>query len=104
MNMSLVLRIRIIREAQGATVTWLADKVGVSIPHMSEIERGKKNLNNHLLEKISKALNVEPFELIKPNGASEPDTLDILSRQLDAQGRGRLADYAQGLLDSQSEK
>lgn len=67
-NVSMVLTIRIkeIRESKGLTQQELADLVGVSKPHISGVERGIKNLNNHLLEKISSALEVLPYELLVP--------------------------------------
>jgi len=65
-SVSLNLNIRELRKAKGMTLAELASIVGVSIPHLSEVERGKKNLNNHLIERLAAALNVPPHTLIAP--------------------------------------
>lgn len=69
--MSLKLHIRDIRQAQGLTLETVAGRVGISIPHLSQIERGDKNLNNHLMERISAALGVQPDDLVS-GGQREP--------------------------------
>ena len=66
-GMELNLRIRELREARGWTVAYLASLVGVSSPHMSQVERGIKNINNHLLVRCANALGVSPDELISSN-------------------------------------
>lgn len=63
-SMPLKLHIREIRKAQGHTLAVVAGRAGISVPHLSEIERGDKNLNNHLMERISAALGVRPEELV----------------------------------------
>ncbi len=63
-SMSLKLHIREIRTAQKLTLATVAGRAGISIPHLSEVERGEKNLNNHLLERISAALGVQPDDLV----------------------------------------
>lgn len=77
--MPLPIRISEIRKARGLTQQELADIVGASKPHISGVENGKKNLNNHLLEKIADALGVEPYELIVP---PEKDALFKLAAEL----------------------
>ncbi|MEM1149313.1 MAG: helix-turn-helix transcriptional regulator [Pseudomonadota bacterium] len=62
-RMALELRIREIREGKGMKLAELAEICGFSEAHMSQVERGKKNLNNHLIERISNALEVSPPEL-----------------------------------------
>jgi len=96
--MVLRIRIREIREAKGMTVTDLASRVGISIPHMSQVERGVKNLNNHLLERIAKALNVEPYELISDNTGT--DALAEIASHLSDEDRKRLVEFARALLAS----
>lgn len=80
--MELTLRIREIRERRGYTIGEVADMVGVSTGHLSEVERGLKNLNNHLLVRIATALEVYPVDLIDHRDgdarflAEEAETLD----------------------------
>lgn len=101
-EMTLSLQIRDIRQKRGLTVSQLADMVGVSIPHMSGVERGKKNLNNHLLVRIAEALEVEPFELIQPVDRGDVQQLLDVARILSEEDNKRLAAFAQALLSSKA--
>lgn len=56
-------RIKEIRKKNGMTQENLAELANIEIPSLSNIENGKNYPNNETLEKISKALNVRPFEL-----------------------------------------
>lgn len=56
-------RIKEIRKRKMMTQEKLAELAGIEIPSLSNIENGKNYPNNETLEKISKALNVRPFEL-----------------------------------------
>lgn len=98
--MSLNLRIREIRQRRGLTLAELADKVHVSAPHMSEVERGKKNLNNHLLERISAALGVAPADLIAAPGQSRYNALLAVLDHLDDEDRTRVEAFAAALAQS----
>jgi len=64
--MALNLRIRELREARKWSLETLASKIGTSVPHLSQVERGVKNLNNRLIDALARALDVEPFELFAP--------------------------------------
>ena len=63
-SMKLKIRIRELRQSRGWTLDDMAPKVGISVPHLSEVERGKKNLNNHLIERIASVLNVKSADII----------------------------------------
>jgi transcriptional regulator with XRE-family HTH domain len=54
----------------------LAEKAGISIPFLSDIERGNKWPYPETLTSLAKALNIEVFELFKPEGV--PDDIKIL--------------------------
>jgi transcriptional regulator with XRE-family HTH domain len=55
------------REMRGFTQPRLADAVGVRQATISDIERGKsKTLRLTLLDKLARALNAEPHELLQP--------------------------------------
>jgi transcriptional regulator with XRE-family HTH domain len=45
------------RKAKAWRQRELAEKVGISISHMSEIESGSRNAPPHLLQKLAEALN-----------------------------------------------
>ena len=99
--MPLDIHIREIRQKQGYTIAELASKVGISTPHMSEVERGKKNLNNHLLQRISAALRVSPSALIATDNDAAIDNLIATTRGLSPDEVARVAAFASALLESQ---
>lgn len=94
-RMALKLRIRELRQARGWSLEVLAARIGVSVPHLSEVERGKKNLNNHLIDSLSQELDVEPFELFAPRQGH--DALTDVFRQLDADDLARVEAFAAAL-------
>lgn len=102
--MELKLRIREIRQAKGYTLANVAEMIGVSVPHLSEIERGKKNVNNHLLTRLASALGVEPRDLL--SGTDDPDELELtlLWEDLDREDRERLRNFARALADSKRDR
>lgn len=62
--MALKLHIREIRESRGLSGADLAEMVGVSGAHLSEVERGLKRIHGDLLDRIAIALGVQPQALI----------------------------------------
>lgn len=56
-------RIQEIRKSKGLTQEKLAEMIGIDIPNLSNIERGKHFVSSDTLEKIIKALQVEEKEL-----------------------------------------
>lgn len=75
--------------------------VGVSAPHLSEVERGKKNVNNHLLERIAKALEVEEKDLLASEGEVKWSDLLKTLEGLSEDDQARVAAFAEHLLVSQ---
>lgn len=94
-GMALNLRIRELRKARGWSVETLAGKVNVSTPHMSQVERGIKNLNNRLIDELSAALGVEPYELFAPR-QDRKDVLRVLADLTDDE-RARVEAFAAAL-------
>lgn len=98
-------RIREIRKAQRPKLSLekLAERTGITIPHLSRLERGERPLTGEWIEKISMALNVSPRDLLhepasgavgvpKPGRfVDDPDQLAILEffDGLDRDGRVR---------------
>lgn len=82
------------------TLAELAGKVGVSIPHLSEVERGKKNLNNHLLVRLASALGVTPEDLIASDSRSALAALHAELSSLDAEDRDRVRAFVAALRKS----
>ena len=99
-GMDLHLRIRDIRQERELTLAELAGKVGVSIPHLSEVERGKKNLNNHLLVRLAAALGVTPEDLIASDSRSALAALHAELSSLDAEDRDRVRAFVAALRKS----
>jgi transcriptional regulator with XRE-family HTH domain len=58
----------------------LAEKSGISVPFLSEIERGQKWPQPDNLSKVALALNVEVYDLFKPENAKARDVSDIVSK------------------------
>ena len=98
--MKLDLKIREIRRERGMTLAELAGRINVSVPHLSEVERGVKKINNHLLERLSDALKVTPDRLISADARS-PDHLSAMIDKLEAENLVRVEAFVQGLLASQ---
>lgn len=99
--MTLNIHIREIRTRRGLTLAQLASMVGISVPHMSEVERGKKNLNNHLMIRIAAALNVRPEDLILSDQPPAISDLSAILRKLSEEDLARVDAFAAALLASQ---
>jgi transcriptional regulator with XRE-family HTH domain len=56
--------LRRIRLAQGRTLRHVADAARVSVPYLSEVERGRKEPSSELLSAICAALEVDLAELL----------------------------------------
>lgn len=56
-------RIKEIRQRHKFTQERLAEMAGIEIPSLSNIENGKNYPNHETLQKIAKALEVNPYEL-----------------------------------------
>jgi transcriptional regulator with XRE-family HTH domain len=62
----ITLRIRELRQAREMTQAQLAERAGVREATISELETGKSRRLLDVLEKIARALNVAPGELLGP--------------------------------------
>jgi len=94
-GMALNLRIRELREARGWPLETLASKIGTSVPHLSQVERGVKNLNNRLIDALARELGVEPFELFSPR--QKRSDIDALLQSLSAEDLARVEAFAAAL-------
>lgn len=102
--MELNIRIRELRKARGLTLEQLASRISVSAPHLSEVERGKKNLNNHLMERLASALGVSHADLIAdPEQDGGVSRLMGTLKALPDEDRARVEAFALALLRSQQE-
>jgi chromosomal replication initiator protein len=60
-----------LRRERGFTLQQVANGTGMSVSHLSEVERGVRRLSNDLLVTIAHFLEVQPSELIASE--REPD-------------------------------
>ena len=67
-------RIRKIRKAHGLSQEELAEKVDISVTHMSHIETGNTKLSLQVLVDIAKALEVRADDLLNESGTYGKDT------------------------------
>jgi len=58
-------RIRQLRMKKGLTQEGLANEAGLDRSYMGGVERGERNVSLNNIGKIAKALEVEPFELLR---------------------------------------
>ncbi|WP_022697893.1 helix-turn-helix domain-containing protein [Euryhalocaulis caribicus] len=68
------------RKHRDLTQGQLAEKVGVSVVHISELERGKKSYTRPMLVKLADALGVQPADLISRLPDQGADIVSIWDR------------------------
>ena len=71
MHNTLGSHIRKIRKSKGLTLKDLAEKSGLSIPYLSDIERGAVNPSLKTLQSIAKALELSLPEIVDFNSELE---------------------------------
>ena len=77
-------KIRKIRKAHGLSQEELAEKVGISTPHMSHIETGNTKLSLPVFVDIAAALEVRTDDLLdNPTAATTSSSLDEIAAVLD---------------------
>ena len=57
-----------------------AEEVDISIPFLSDIENGKKWVSSATLLKMANALNIEVYELLKPETIIPDNAVNILEK------------------------
>ena len=73
------LKLKELRAQRGLTVRQLAESAGMSPSHYSEIENGKKKINERSMELISRALGIRPIQLISTGSRTERLVQDFQS-------------------------
>jgi transcriptional regulator with XRE-family HTH domain len=61
----------------------LAQKLGISVNFLCNIEQGKKWVSPQTLIKFATALNIQPYQLFMPKDALPPDVTTILNKYAD---------------------
>ena len=72
--------IRRYREYRKWTQAQLAEKMGISINFLSDIENEKKWFSPVNMAKFAMVLNIEPYELFKPPEVPEPAVSALFSQ------------------------
>ncbi len=71
------------RQSRSFSQADLAEKLGISVNFLCNIENGNRWVSPQTLVKFAAVLNVEPYELFKPAEALPPDMPRILNKCLD---------------------
>ncbi|SCG64814.1 helix-turn-helix domain-containing protein [Micromonospora coxensis] len=90
--MSLLRRVigavlRRVRQRQGRTLREVAEAAGVSLPYLSEVERGRKEASSEVLAAICRALGISLSDLLE----EARDDLRRVERRVPAAPRAALA-------------
>jgi len=72
--------IRKYRGYRNFSQTDFAEKIDISIPFLSDIENGKKWVSPTTLIKMADALNIEAYELLRPETSIPDNTVNILEK------------------------
>lgn len=98
-------RIRELRKQRGMLLEHLANRVGMSITMLSDLERGNRDLTMHWMRAIARSLKVQPGDLLaekdhsKSLSAPERELVDLYGLADEAQ-RGQLLQMARILVGS----
>ena len=88
----------------------LSEKLGISIPFLSDVENGRKWISPATLVKFANALSIEPYELFKPAETTSPGIALALNKwsedvvQAVSQTVKNLKDYYITELDTEKPK
>lgn len=90
-------RIKDLRKTKGWTQEHLAELIGSSKSHVSEMETGRKNPSGPMMEKLAATFGVTVPALLDTEG--DPNVTDLVDmyQRLDSHGRRALMAMAAGL-------
>ena len=60
-----------------------AEKIDISIPFLSDVENGKKWVSPNTLAKMADTLDIEAYELLKPEQILPDNAVNIIERYTD---------------------
>jgi len=75
-------RVRKYRKAKGFSQEYLAERVGISVTHMSHIETGNTKLSLPVLVELSRALEIQTDDLLYDHSAGRRVALQELDEIL----------------------
>jgi transcriptional regulator with XRE-family HTH domain len=88
------------RQMKGWSQEKLAKKIEISTNYLSEIETGKGWVSPFSLVKLANALEIEVFELFKPQEAQSKDMLNKINKCLDDFSSSLRISFEKSLNDS----
>lgn len=94
------LNLRKLREAKNLTLAQVGEKVGASAPHVSELERGKKRLNNDWLKKLADLYDVPIRALFDDEASADIAETSLTMEKLEAADRARVLAFALALANT----
>ena len=71
------------RQSRDLSQAGLAEKLDISVNFLCNIENGNRWISPQTLVKFAAALNIEPFELFKPDEDLSPDVSAMLNKSFD---------------------
>ena len=71
------------RQSRDLSQAGLAEKLDISVNFLCNIENGNRWISPQTLVKFAAALNIEPYELFKPDEALQPDVSVMLNKSFD---------------------
>ena len=71
------------RQSRNLSQADLADELDISVNFLCNIENGNRWVSPQTLVKFATILNIEPYELFKPEEALPPDVPAILNKSFD---------------------
>ena len=75
--------IKRLRKRRGLSQATLAEKANMATSYISDIETGRYGVSLAALVSLANSLEVEVFELFKPQEAISEDTLGVINKYLD---------------------
>lgn len=78
LRITLSRNLRKLRSYRNLSQADFAEKIDISIPFLSHIENGKKWVSPATLVKMADALNIEVYELLKPETIISDNTVNLL--------------------------
>jgi transcriptional regulator with XRE-family HTH domain len=85
---------------RGLSQERLAEKMEISTNYMSDVERGRNWLSSFSLVKLANALEIEVFELFRPQEAVSADLLSTVNKCLEDFSSSLRVSFEKSLTDS----
>ena len=88
------------RQRKGLSQEKLAEKIEISTNYLSDIERKKGWVSPLSLAKLANALDIEVFELFKPEESTPADVVTTVNQCLDDFSTSLKLSFEKSLIDS----